>query len=59
MKLDELCHSNRGFLEAGDLYSAARIVLLGVPLDLTSSYRQGSREAPPGSAGCIPGVGGL
>lgn len=46
MKLDELCLRNRHFLEAGDSYHDARVVLLGAPLDITGSYRKGAQEAP-------------
>lgn len=46
MKLSELCIKNSSFLESRDDYRNARIILLGVPLDITSSFRTGSREAP-------------
>ncbi len=46
MKLSDLCKRNRSFLEARDDYDNARAVLLGAPLDITSSWRMGSREAP-------------
>ncbi len=46
MKLSDLCITNSSFLESWDDYRNARIILLGVPLDITSSFRMGSREAP-------------
>ena len=46
MKLDRLCTCDQSFLEAEAGYRDARIVLLGAPLDITSSYRQGTRDAP-------------
>jgi agmatinase len=46
LKLSELCIKNSSFLESRDDYRNARIILLGVPLDITSSFRTGSREAP-------------
>lgn len=46
MKLSDLCITNSSFLESRDDYRNARIILLGVPLDITSSFRMGSREAP-------------
>jgi len=46
LKLSDLCTQSRSFLEARDDYENARAVLLGAPLDITSSWRMGSREAP-------------
>jgi agmatinase len=46
LKLSDLCITNSSFLESRDDYRNARIILLGVPLDITSSFRMGSREAP-------------
>jgi agmatinase len=46
LKLSDLCITNSSFLESWDDYRNARIILLGVPLDITSSFRMGSREAP-------------
>ncbi len=46
MKLSDLCITNSSFLESWDDYRNARIILLGAPLDITSSFRMGSREAP-------------
>jgi agmatinase len=46
LKLSDLCINNSSFLESQDDYRNARIVLLGAPLDITSSFRMGSREAP-------------
>ncbi len=46
MKLSDLCITNSSFLESWDDYQNARIILLGAPLDITSSFRMGSREAP-------------
>lgn len=45
MKLDEL-HRGGYFLDARSTYDEARTVLVGVPMDLTSSFRSGSREGP-------------
>lgn len=47
MKLSDLCSRDGSFLEARDSYDQARIVLFGAPLDITSSFRRGSGEAPP------------
>jgi agmatinase len=46
LKLSDLCITNSSFLESRDDYRNARIILLGAPLDITSSFRMGSREAP-------------
>jgi agmatinase len=46
LKLSDLCITNSSFLESWDDYRNARIILLGAPLDITSSFRMGSREAP-------------
>ena len=46
MKLNDLCTCNKSFLEARADYQDARIILLGAPLDITSSFRMGSRDAP-------------
>jgi agmatinase len=46
LKLSDLCASSRLFLDARDDYQNARVVLLGAPLDITSSFRMGSRDAP-------------
>ena len=46
MRLSDLCINNSSFLESQDDYRNARIILLGAPLDITSSFRMGSREAP-------------
>jgi agmatinase len=46
LKLSGLCACSRLFLDARDDYQNARIILLGAPLDITSSFRMGSREAP-------------
>jgi agmatinase len=46
LKLSEICTSNRAFLESRDDYRNAGIILLGVPLDITSSFRTGSWDAP-------------
>lgn len=47
MKLGDLCSRDGSFLEARHGYDQARIVLFGAPLDITSSFRRGSGEAPP------------
>jgi len=46
LRLSDLCINNSSFLESQDDYRNARIILLGAPLDITSSFRMGSREAP-------------
>jgi agmatinase len=46
LNLSDLCINNSSFLESRDDYGKAGIVLLGAPLDITSSFRMGSREAP-------------
>jgi agmatinase len=46
LNLSDLCINDSSFLESRDDYRNARIVLLGAPLDITSSFRMGSREAP-------------
>jgi agmatinase len=46
MKLSDICACNESFLESRDDYEESRIILFGAPLDLTSSFRMGSREAP-------------
>ncbi len=46
MNLRDLCASNRSFLESRDDYRNARIILFGAPLDITSSFRTGSWDAP-------------
>lgn len=46
MRLSDLCTRDRSFLGARDDYESARVVLLGAPVDITSSFRMGSREAP-------------
>ncbi len=46
MKLNDLCTCDKSFLEARADYQDARIILLGAPLDITSSFRTGSRDAP-------------
>ena len=59
MKLSDLCITNSSFLESRDDYRNARIILLGVPLDITSSFRMGSRDAPQAVRARLPGVGGI
>lgn len=46
MRLSSLCTRERYFLEAKDSYEEAKIVLIGVPLDLTVTFRPGAREGP-------------
>lgn len=46
MKLQELCTWDRSFLNAQCSYQEVQVVLIGVPLDLTVSYRPGTREGP-------------
>jgi agmatinase len=44
--LDDLCTTGTRFLAAGDSYEKAVFVLLGLPMDLTSSFHRGSGEGP-------------
>ena len=44
-RLEKLCKGGV-FLAAGDDYRKSRRVLLGVPLDHTTSFRAGTREGP-------------
>jgi len=46
VKAADLCARDWSFLAAKDSYEEARLVLAGVPLDLTSSFRPGSRQGP-------------
>jgi len=46
LKLKNLCVRERHFLGARDSYENSQIVLIGVPLDLTASFRPGTREGP-------------
>lgn len=46
MKTAELCVRDWSFLAAKDSYQDSRLVLAGIPLDLTSSFRPGSRQGP-------------
>lgn len=46
MKRDDLCVRNWSYLAAKDSYEDAELVLMGIPMDLTSSFRTGSREGP-------------
>ncbi len=46
MKTVDLCVRDWSFLAAKDSYQQARLVLAGIPLDLTSSFRPGSRQGP-------------
>lgn len=46
MKRDDLCVRNWSYLAAKDSYEEAELVLMGIPMDLTSSFRTGSREGP-------------
>ncbi|NLN07737.1 MAG: agmatinase [Firmicutes bacterium] len=46
-KLRALCEAGGGrFLAAGDDYAQSRLVLLGAPMDYTTSFRPGSRSGP-------------
>ncbi len=46
MKIDDLCARDWSFLAAKESYQEAGLVLTGLPLDLTSSFRPGSRQGP-------------
>ena len=46
MKTAELCVRDWSFLAAKYSYQESRLVLAGIPLDLTSSFRPGSRQGP-------------
>jgi len=42
----QIIQANAGFLGSGDDFQAAQAVLLGVPMDWTTSFRPGTRLAP-------------
>lgn len=46
MKTADLCVRDWSFLAAKNSYQDAQVVLTGIPLDLTSSFRPGSRQGP-------------
>lgn len=46
MKITDLCVRDWSFLAAKDSYEDARLVLAGLPLELTVSFRPGTREGP-------------
>lgn len=46
MKTAELCVRDWSFLAAKESYQDSQLVLAGIPLDLTSSFRPGSRQGP-------------
>lgn len=46
MKLQDMCRRSRSFLGSSDSYESAGIVLVGIPMDITSSFRPGSRQGP-------------
>lgn len=46
MKTGDLCVRDWSFLAAKNSYQEALLVLAGIPLDLTSSFRPGSRQGP-------------
>lgn len=46
MKTADLCVRDWSFLSAKNSYQDAQVVLTGIPLDLTSSFRPGSRQGP-------------
>lgn len=46
MKSFDLCVRDWSYLAANDSYRDAKLVLTGIPMDLTSSFRAGSRQGP-------------
>lgn len=46
MKSFDLCVRDWSYLAAKDSYRDAKLVLTGIPMDLTSSFRAGSRQGP-------------
>ncbi|MGB4505391.1 MAG: agmatinase [Syntrophaceticus sp.] len=46
MRAGDLCVRDWSFLAAKNSYQEALLVLAGIPLDLTSSFRPGSRQGP-------------
>ncbi len=56
MNAPELCARDWSFLAANDSYQEAPIVLAGIPMDLTSSFRPGSREGPRAVRGASEGL---
>lgn len=46
MKVEDLCRRSGLFLGSADSYESAEIVLMGIPMDITSSFRPGSRTGP-------------
>lgn len=46
MRIADLCVRDWSFLSAQDSYEEARLVLVGLPLELTVSFRPGTREGP-------------